>query len=53
MSVNWNDRFLELKAEYLTIQDNFNPEVGFAPRTGIRKSTGELAIKPRPGEAIP
>jgi len=53
VSVNWNDRFLELKAEYLSIQDNFNPEVGFAPRTGIRKGTGELAIKPRPGEALP
>ncbi len=53
VSVNWNDRLLDIKAEYLSIQDNFNPEVGFAPRTGIRKSTGELTVRPRPGEAIP
>jgi hypothetical protein len=53
LSVNWTDRLLNIKAEYLTIQDNFNPEVGFAPRTGIRKSTGEFTVRPRPGEAIP
>jgi len=53
LSVNWNDRLLDIKAEYLSIQDNFNPEVGFAPRTGVRKSTGEFTVKPRPGEAIP
>jgi hypothetical protein len=53
VGVNWNDRLLEIKADYVSIQDNFNPEVGFAPRTGIRRSTGELAVKPRPGEAIP
>ena len=53
LSVEWNDRFLNLKAEHLSIQDNFNPEVGFVPRTGIRKSTGEVTLRPRPGEAIP
>jgi hypothetical protein len=53
LNVEWNDRFLNLKAEHLSIQDNFNPEVGFAPRIGIRKSTGEVTVRPRPGEAIP
>ena len=53
LSVEWNDRFMNLKAEHLSIQDNFNPEVGFVPRTGIRKSSGEVTLRPRPGEAIP
>jgi hypothetical protein len=53
LSVEWNDRFLNLRAEHLSIQENFNPEVGFVPRTGIRKSTGEMTVRPRPGEAIP
>ena len=53
LNVEWNDRFWNLKAEHLSIQDNFNPEVGFVPRTGIRKSTGEVTVRPRPGEAIP
>ena len=53
LNVEWNDRFMNLKAEHLSIQDNFNPEVGFVPRRGIRKSTGEVTLRPRPGEAIP
>ena len=53
LSVEWNDHFMNLKAEHLSIQDNFNPEVGFVPRRGIRKSTGEVTLRPRPGEAIP
>ena len=53
LNVEWNDRFWNLKADHLSIQDNFNPEVGFVPRTGIRKSTGEVTVRPRPGEAIP
>ncbi len=53
LNVEWNDPFMNLKAEYLSIQDNFNPEVGFVPRRGIRKSNGEVTLRPRPGEAIP
>jgi hypothetical protein len=53
LNVEWNDPFWNIKGEYLTIQDNFNPEVGFVPRTGIRKSFGEMTVRPRPGEAIP
>ena len=53
LNVEWNDRFLNLKAEHLSIQDNFNPEVGFVPRVGIRKSSGQVTVRPRPGEAIP
>ena len=51
--VGWRDPFFDIEAEYLSIEDNFNPEVGFVPRTGIRKSRGEFTVKPRPGERIP
>jgi hypothetical protein len=51
--VGWVDPFYDVQAEYLSIEDNFNPEVGFVPRVGIRKSRGELGIKPRPGKTIP
>jgi hypothetical protein len=51
--INWTDPLLSLDASYLSIQENFNPEVGFVPRTGIRKTTGTFAFRPRPGERIP
>ncbi|MEE8349558.1 MAG: DUF5916 domain-containing protein [Acidobacteriota bacterium] len=53
LSVAWNDPFWDIQGEYLDIEENFNPEVGFVPRTGIRKSRGKLGIRPRPGEWIP
>lgn len=53
ISVSWTDPFWDIQAEYLSIEENFNPEVGFVPRTGIRKSRGRFSIKPRPGERIP
>jgi len=31
-----------------TIQDNFNPEMGYFQRTGIRRSEASLGISPRP-----
>jgi len=51
--IGWQDPFLSLAGSYLSIQENFDPEVGFVPRSGIRKTTGRLAIRPRPGERIP
>ena len=52
ISIVWNDPFWEVLTEYLTIEENFNPEVGFVPRTGIRKSRNKFGIKPRPGERV-
>ncbi|MEE2821413.1 MAG: DUF5916 domain-containing protein [Acidobacteriota bacterium] len=52
-SVAWKDRLWDIRTEFLSVQDNFNPEVGFVPRRGIRKSRGALTYKPRPGERIP
>ncbi|MCZ6769625.1 MAG: DUF5916 domain-containing protein [Acidobacteria bacterium] len=51
--ISWNDRMFDIQAEHLSIQEEFNPEVGFVPRQGIRKSTGEFTVRPRPGERIP
>ena len=53
LSVAWNDSFWDIQGEYLDIEENFNPEVGFVPRTGIHKSRGKIGIRPRPGEWIP
>ncbi len=50
ISVRWSDRFWELLAEHLNIEENFNPEVGFVPRTGIRKTRGRFSLRPRPGQ---
>ena len=39
-------------AEYTDIQDNFNAEVGFVPRTGIRTTKVHVERNPRPGNWI-
>jgi hypothetical protein len=44
VSPRWN-----LYAEHTDLQDNFNPEVGFVPRTGIRTSKVHFERNPRPG----
>jgi len=36
-------------AEYTDIQDHFNAEVGFVPRTGIRTTKVHIERNPRPG----
>jgi uncharacterized protein DUF5916/cellulose/xylan binding protein with CBM9 domain len=38
--------------EYTTIDDNFNAEVGFVPRKGIRTSKFHIERNPRPGGLI-
>ena len=52
-SASWRDRLFDARAEFTSVQEKFNPEVGFVPRVGIRKSRGSLTYKPRPGERIP
>ena len=42
-----NDLF-ELEAGYLQIADEFNPALGFAPRTAIREYSTSLGVQPRP-----
>ncbi|MDA2934056.1 carbohydrate binding family 9 domain-containing protein [Acidobacteria bacterium AH-259-D05] len=52
LSAAWTDSLLTLQASYLSVQDNVNPEVGFVPRKGIRKSSGRFGVRPRPRERI-
>jgi hypothetical protein len=49
----WRDQLLDLEAYHITIDDNFNAEVGFVPRVGIKKSRGQFAFTPRPEGRIP
>ena len=49
----WADPLLTLQASYFSIEEKFNAEVGFVPRTGIRKSSGLFRVRPRPGERMP
>lgn len=53
LEMTWVDSFFELGAAHLIIEENFNPEVGFAPRTDMRKSKGTFGITPRPEGKIP
>jgi hypothetical protein len=43
------DRSWNVYAEYTDLQDNFNAEVGFVPRVGIRTSKFHVERNPRPG----
>jgi hypothetical protein len=40
---------LQLRAAGSTLQDNFNPEMGFAPRIGVKRGSGFLGYHYRPG----
>ena len=46
----WKSPSWHIQAGYSDIQDHFNPEVGFVPRTGIRTSNLHLEWDPRPGK---
>ena len=61
--MGWQDPFWRLRGGFLSIQENFNPEVGFVRRGGydrdervgdaIRKSNGEFGFAFRPEDRIP
>jgi hypothetical protein len=44
----WLDQSWRIYAEHTDLGDNFNPEVGFVPRAGIRRSKFFIARTPRP-----
>jgi len=45
----WLDQRWNLSAEYTDLSDDFNAEVGFVPRVGIRTSKFHVERTPRPG----
>ena len=49
MMVMWLSPSARIYSEYTDIQDNFNAEVGFIPRIGIRRSKLHGQWNPRPG----
>jgi TolB-like protein len=49
VSAAWLSPGYRVEAEYTDIQDNFNAEVGFVPRAGIRISRLHGEWDPRPG----
>ena len=46
----WRNRDLRLEGSYTDIDENFNPEVGFIQREGIRRINGQMRYSPRPGK---
>jgi hypothetical protein len=48
-NLTWLDQNWRIFAEYADFQDDFNPEVGYLPRNGIRTSKIHLEHTPRPG----
>lgn len=46
--VLWDSDFFMAGAEYLVVQRNFNPELGFLPRRDQKRSTLRLGVRPRP-----
>ena len=47
--LDWNADRYGIQAEYLGVDPNFNPEVGFLRRSSFRRSFGQTRYSPRPG----
>ena len=50
VNANWTSPAWRIYGEYTDLQDNFNAEVGFVPRVGIRRSKFHGEWDPRPGK---
>ena len=48
LNATWLDRNWRLYTEFADFEDNFNPEVGFLPRNGIRMYKAHIERNPRP-----
>jgi hypothetical protein len=47
---DWNADRWGIQAEYLSVGEDFNPEVGFLRRRAFRKSYGQFRFSPRPAQ---
>ncbi|MGD8602674.1 MAG: DUF5916 domain-containing protein [Gemmatimonadota bacterium] len=45
----WLSQHWRVYGEYTDLDNNFNPEVGFVPRVGIRRTKAHFEYNPRPG----
>ena len=50
LQLSWLSPAYRIYSEYTDVQDNFNAEVGFVPRIGIRRSKLHAQWNPRPGK---
>jgi hypothetical protein len=50
LRAGWLDQSWRVYSEYTDLGNNFNPEVGFVPRVGMRRSKLHLEYNPRPGK---
>ena len=48
LNATWRDSNWRVYGEMSDLQDNFNPEVGFVPRTGIQTKKAHFEYNPRP-----
>ena len=48
---SYNGRLWQIRNAFSTLQDNFNPEVGFAPRIGVKRTSAFLGYRYRPSWA--
>ena len=48
LRAGWLDQSWRIYTEYTDLGDNFNPEVGFVPRVGIKRSKFHFEGNPRP-----
>ena len=48
VTTQWRDNLVTVQAIFTELQENFNPEVGFAERVGVRTFRSRLELKPRP-----
>ena len=48
ISGQWDDGFLQVRGFFADVGENFNPEVGFVPRQGVRIYQYNLGLRPRP-----
>ena len=53
LSAQWRDEFWDIGASHMRIGESFNPEVGFVPRTGMNRTSGQFGITERPRGSIP
>ncbi len=46
--LDWESDRIEFTLEHISIQENFNPEMGFVPRGNLKRNFVELDYQPRP-----
>lgn len=46
--LDWESDRIEFTLEHISIQENFNPEMGFVPRGNLKRNFAELDYQPRP-----